>query len=370
MSNFKAKQGQDKWVLSVLKNKREGFFVEIGAHNGIDDSNAYVLEKDFGWQGICVEPHTYSFQTLEEHRSCIRENICISGKNGKVKFVQRGRQRQVSGIYDDFSDDVIRQKAESGHPVIEKDSLTLLSLLEKYKCNNVIEYLSIDVEGAELDILEFFPFDEYKFLTITIEHNAQLGERNRDKKNKIFELLSSNDYKKVNSTTEEDWYVYCPNADSKITNFDEIETLGNYYRSVGKKIVSTNGCFDILHRGHIKFLEECKSFGDIFIVGLNSDESVKSIKGDSRPIMDESSRVSVMSHMDLVDHVCVFKESTPSKMLLKLKTDVHCKGADYKNNIEDIPEKTIIENNGGRIEIIPLDPGYGTTSIIRKIIND
>ena len=140
MSNFKAKQGQDKWVLSVLKNKRKGFFVEIGAHNGIDDSNAYVLEKDFGWQGICVEPHTYSFESVKENRSCICENLCISGTNGKVKFVQRGRKRQVSGIYNDFADDVILQKAESGHPIIEKDSITLLNLLQKHKLKTFAEF--------------------------------------------------------------------------------------------------------------------------------------------------------------------------------------------------------------------------------------
>ena len=363
--NFRAKQGQDKWVLSVLKNKRNGFFVEIGAHNGIDDSNAYVLEKDFGWQGVCVEPHTYSFQTLEEHRSCIRENLCISGTNGKVKFVQRGRSRQVSGILDDFSDDVIIEKAKNGHPIIEKDSITLLNLLKKHRCPKIIEYLSIDVEGAEFDILEKFPFDEYKFLTMTIEHNAQLGERNIEKKNKIFELLFSNGYKKVNSTTEEDWYVYCPNIDSKVISFDEIEPLGNYYRSIGKKIVSTNGCFDILHHGHISFLEECKSFGDVLVVGLNDDKSIISIKGENRPIIDENSRISIMSHIDLIDHVCVFKESTPCKMLGHLKTDIHCKDSNY--SIDEIIEKQIVEDNGGKIKLIKNNSGYSTTNIIKKI---
>jgi len=369
MSNFKAKQGQDKWVLSVLKNKRDGFFIEIGAHNGIDDSNAYVLEKDFGWQGICVEPHTYSFEALEKNRSCICENVCISGLNGKVKFIQRGRRRQISGIYADFSDDVIIEKAENGHPIIEKDSITLLKLLKKNKCNKIIDYLSIDIEGAEFNMLQFFPFDDYKFLTITVEHNAQLGERNIDKKNKIFELLSSNGYKKVGSTREEDWYVYCPNI-NKVTNIDEIEMLGNYYRAIGKKIVSTNGCFDILHQGHIELLEKCKCFGDVFFILLNSDMSIKSIKGNDRPVMNENSRVSIMSHIDLVDHICIFEESTPCEILSRLKTDIHCKGADYNNNVKELPEKTIIESNNGSIKIIPLSPGHGTTNIIEKISSD
>ena len=126
----------------------------------------------------------------------------------------------------------------------------------------------------------------------------------------------------------------------------ELKNILNRLRAEGKTIVTTNGCFDILHAGHVRYLEKAKSFGDILIVALNSDKSVKSIKGEGRPINNENDRAEVLS---------------------ALRPDVHTKGADY--TIETLPEAKGIMENGGRIEFITFVEGKSTTSIIEKMKN-
>ena len=133
----------------------------------------------------------------------------------------------------------------------------------------------------------------------------------------------------------------------------------------GKTIVTTNGCFDILHVGHVRYLEKAKSFGDVLIVALNSDKSVKSIKGESRPINNENDRAEVLSGLKSVDYVVLFDEDSPIDLLLQIKPDVHTKGADY--TIESLPEAKGIMEAGGRIEFISFVEGKSTTSIIEKM---
>ncbi len=133
----------------------------------------------------------------------------------------------------------------------------------------------------------------------------------------------------------------------------------------GKAVVTTNGCFDILHVGHVRYLEKAKSFGDVLIVALNSDKSVKSIKGESRPINNENDRAEVLSALKSVDYVVLFDEDSPIDLLLQIKPDVHTKGADY--TIESLPEAKGIMAAGGRIEFISFVEGKSTTSIIEKM---
>ncbi len=144
--------------------------------------------------------------------------------------------------------------------------------------------------------------------------------------------------------------------------------LGNLLKTLkeeGKTIVTTNGCFDILHVGHVRYLEKAKSFGDVLIVALNSDKSVKSIKGESRPINNENDRAEVLSGLKSVDYVVLFDEDSPIDLLLQIKPDVHTKGADY--TIESLPEAKGIMEAGGRIEFISFVEGKSTTSIIEKM---
>ena len=132
-----------------------------------------------------------------------------------------------------------------------------------------------------------------------------------------------------------------------------------------KKIVFTNGCFDILHTGHISYLSKAKDAGDFLIIAINSDASVKNLKGPGRPINSEADRALMLSAFQFVDFVTVFDEQLPNKTIEILKPDIHVKGGDY--NINDLPEKETIENYGGKILILPFLDGYSSTNIINKI---
>ena len=150
-----------------------------------------------------------------------------------------------------------------------------------------------------------------------------------------------------------------------LINRNELNDLLAKLRSEGKTIVTTNGCFDILHVGHVRYLEKTKTFADVLIVALNSDKSVKSIKGDSRPINKEEDRAEVLSALRCVDYVVLFDEDSPIDLLLQIKPDVYTKGADY--TVETLPEAKPIMENGGRVEFISFVEGKSTTSIINKM---
>jgi len=152
---------------------------------------------------------------------------------------------------------------------------------------------------------------------------------------------------------------------AKILNDNEIKNEISKIKSQNKKIVFTNGCFDILHIGHVRYLEQSKSFGDILIVGLNSDLSVKKLKGPTRPINNESDRAELLCALRCVDYVTIFNENSPINLIEKIKPDIYTKGADY--TIETLPEaKTVMENNG-KVEFIKFVEGKSTTNIVNKI---
>jgi rfaE bifunctional protein nucleotidyltransferase chain/domain len=134
----------------------------------------------------------------------------------------------------------------------------------------------------------------------------------------------------------------------------------------GKKIVFTNGCFDILHLGHINYLSKAKDLGGLLIIGLNTDESVRRIKGNNRPIQDETSRAMLLASLGFVDFVVFFGEDTPYNLIKTTQPDILVKGADYKP--EDIVGYDIVKNKGGEIVTIEYLPGYSTTAIEAKIV--
>ena len=145
----------------------------------------------------------------------------------------------------------------------------------------------------------------------------------------------------------------------------EITKVLSRYRQNGDTIVFTNGCFDILHPGHIFILESAKSFGDILIVGLNSDASVRQLKGESRPIFTEPDRLKMLNGLSMVDEVIIFGEDTPIDLIKMVQPDVHVKGGDYRQ--EELPETPIVESLGGRVEIVPFIEGQSTSAIIEKL---
>lgn len=153
--------------------------------------------------------------------------------------------------------------------------------------------------------------------------------------------------------------------DSKHINDDHLlQQLIERYRELDKKVVFTNGCFDILHSGHVRYLNKARELGDVLIVGLNSDESVKRLKGPERPINEVYDRVQVLSGLSCIDHVVVFEDDTPIDLIRKIKPDLFVKGGDYKK--EALPETEVVEELGGKTQIIPLIKGRSTTNIIKK----
>ena len=135
-------------------------------------------------------------------------------------------------------------------------------------------------------------------------------------------------------------------------------------KSDNNKIVFTNGCFDILHRGHFDYLRRSKSLGNFLIVGLNSDDSVRSLKGNDRPINNQNIRAENLSKLDYIDAVIIFNEETPEKLINLLLPDILTKGGDYKIN-QIVGSDTVI-NNGGKVKILPHIKGYSTTAIINN----
>lgn len=153
----------------------------------------------------------------------------------------------------------------------------------------------------------------------------------------------------------------------KVIDTDELVKISKRAKTDKNKVVFTNGCFDILHRGHVHYLEKAKQLGEVLIVGLNSDESVKKIKGEKRPIVPQDDRAFVLSALDCVDYVCIFDEGTPEELIKKLMPDVLVKGADWEK--EDIVGKDIVEKSGGQVVTIPEVEGKSTKNIIQTIID-
>lgn len=160
------------------------------------------------------------------------------------------------------------------------------------------------------------------------------------------------------------------NLDYIKTKFYDTTTIKEQlkiWRLENKKIVFTNGCFDILHKGHVEYLSTSKDLGDILIVGLNSDSSVKKLKGEERPINNQNSRAVILSALLFVDAVIYFDEDTPLNLIKSIKPDVLVKGGDYKK--EDIVGYDFVTERGGEVKTIDLVKGYSTTNIIKKSRN-
>jgi len=151
-----------------------------------------------------------------------------------------------------------------------------------------------------------------------------------------------------------------------IINFTEVAGfIAELRRQGDKTIVFTNGCFDLLHRGHVEYLEQAKLIGDILFVGLNSDKSVRRLKGSNRPLANESDRAFILSRLEAVDIVCIFEEDEPIKLLKAVKPDILVKGGDYE--IDGIVGKEVVEKMGGRVCRIPFIKNRSTSGLIEKI---
>lgn len=157
------------------------------------------------------------------------------------------------------------------------------------------------------------------------------------------------------------------NLRKKIILLDALSAWRNGFRTTGKKLVVTNGCFDLLHIGHVTYLEQARSHGDALLVGVNGDASVRQLKGAGRPLNPEADRVTVVAALQSVDFVCIFPEREATRFLTLAQPDVYVKGGDYSLDTINSQERHAVESAGGKIIIIPMVPGKSTTALVAKI---
>ena len=153
---------------------------------------------------------------------------------------------------------------------------------------------------------------------------------------------------------------------SKLQSLENLLKLRAKWSDEGKRVVWTNGCFDLLHVGHVRSLRDAKALGDILVVGINSDASVRAIKGPTRPVVDQDDRAELLSALEPVDCVTIFDETEPSAILAIVKPDIHCKGAEYADDKRPVPERAVVEAYGGRVCFLPLHEGRSTTAMLQR----
>ena len=152
----------------------------------------------------------------------------------------------------------------------------------------------------------------------------------------------------------------------KIKDQKDLQKIVKDLKSNGKRIVFTNGCFDILHLGHVRYLEKAKSLGDVLVVGVNSDSSVRKLKGSKRPILPEKERTEILSGLGCVDYITIFNEADPLKLINSLKPNLLVKGGDWTR--EQIVGREVVERSGGELVIIPFVKGASTSNVIDTIL--
>lgn len=152
----------------------------------------------------------------------------------------------------------------------------------------------------------------------------------------------------------------------KLKTLDELVAIAGQARQKGKSVVFTNGCFDILHRGHVHVLRQAKATGDVLIVALNSDRSVRQIKGEKRPVLSETDRIELIGAMEMVDYLIVFDDLEPYKLIAAIKPDVLAKGGDW--SAQTMVGADVVQRAGGRVVVIPYLKGFSTSEIIERIM--
>jgi rfaE bifunctional protein nucleotidyltransferase chain/domain len=153
----------------------------------------------------------------------------------------------------------------------------------------------------------------------------------------------------------------------KIVDFEELSDRCEKLRAAGKKLAATNGCFDLLHVGHVRYLQAARALGDFLAVGLNSDHSVRELKGRGRPIMTESDRAEVLAALECTDLVTIFPEMRATRFLAAAKPAIYVKGGDYSSETLDEEELTLLKEIGAEIRLVPFELGYSTSGLIEQI---
>jgi FkbM family methyltransferase len=222
-------QGQDLFALEMLEGLRGGFFLDSGASDGVKGSNSRLLETVFGWHGICVEPNENSFELLRRNRNCICLSCCLADKEGPVDFLEAAGV--FGGILNEYDPDHLRYAChmlgrewsdQRAPPTVKKHARTLRSILRQYQAPRVIDYWSLDTEGCELTLLNSFPFDEYVFRVLTVEHNETAV------RHEIRWFLERQGYAWIRSLGIDDGYVL-PEIPMSYTGRSAVWRRGRFY---------------------------------------------------------------------------------------------------------------------------------------------
>jgi rfaE bifunctional protein nucleotidyltransferase chain/domain len=160
--------------------------------------------------------------------------------------------------------------------------------------------------------------------------------------------------------------MFC-NPREKIKSIAEIREIADQMRSTGKRLVLVNGCFDLIHAGHIRYLQHARALGDTLILAINSDACVRKLKGNGRPLQSEDSRAEILASMDCVDYVLIFSDSTVDRILMELKPDIHAKGTDY--TADSVPERATVLSYGGKTAIVGDPKNHSTRDLIQTILS-
>jgi len=154
---------------------------------------------------------------------------------------------------------------------------------------------------------------------------------------------------------------------NKVVSLDELALIAGKLRAAGKKLVATNGCFDLLHIGHVLYLQAARAEGDALAVGLNGDRSVRELKGPGRPITNERDRAEILAALECVDYVAIFPELRATRFLEAVAPQIYVKGGDYAHETLDAEENAVLKKIGAEIRLVPFEPGYSTSAMIERL---
>ena len=311
-----------------------------------------------------------------------KEIIKIANKNN-IKVLVDPKGKDYSKYKGSYTLTPNKKEAMEATYIDIKDESSLIEALKSLKtqCNLEVSLITLSEQGIAIfdDELTIKPTVAREVYDVTGAGDTVIASiafalgNNLDIKDAIYfaNLAAGVVVGKIGSATttldeiyEYEYSLHKSNSTSHIKTFDEIKTLASKLHSQGKKIVFTNGCFDILHVGHVKYLEVAKSYGDVLILGLNADSSVRKLKGPTRPINTQDDRAYILASLESVDYVVIFEEETPYELIKLIKPHVLVKGGDYEG------KEVVGQDIADELKLVQFVDGKSTTNTIKRIQND
>ena len=311
-----------------------------------------------------------------------KEIIKIANKNS-IKVLVDPKGKDYSKYKGSYTLTPNKKEAMEATNIDIKDESSLIEALKSLKtqCSLEVSLVTLSEQGIAIfdDELTIKPTVAREVYDVTGAGDTVIASiafalgNNLDIKDAIYfaNLAAGVVVGKIGSATttldeiyEYEYSLHKSNSTSHIKTFDEIKTLSSKLHSQGKKIVFTNGCFDILHVGHVKYLEVAKSYGDVLILGLNADSSVKKLKGPTRPINTQDDRAYILASLESVDYVVIFEEETPYELIKLIKPHVLVKGGDYEG------KEVVGQDIADELKLVQFVDGKSTTNTIKRIQND